>query len=732
MTPSAFELSYLNKAQQQAVLAPMEHMLIIAGAGSGKTRVLAERIAWLISEKGLSPHSLFAVTFTNKAAAEMRRRIEQRLNFPVQNLWIGTFHSLAHRLLRIHHEKVGLPAGFQILDSDDQLRLIKRIHKTFNLDEEKWPPKQSQWFIKSQKDEGRRSRDIVSETDFFTQTLAKVYSAYETLCQQSGLVDFDELLLSAYELFSNHPDVLEHYQGRFQTILVDEFQDTNTLQYRWLKLLTGSTGKIMAVGDDDQSIYSFRGAKVENMHLLMKDFPKIQLIRLEQNYRSTALILKAANAVISNNQNRLGKTLWTQGDPGEPISIYMAFNEIDEARYIIDRIQSYYQQGIRYQDIAILYRSNAQSRVLEEQCLKANLPYRIYGGQKFFERAEVKDALAYLRLIVNRDDDSAFERVVNTPTRGIGQTTLTLLRDTARAGKQSLWKTAIALIEHQEMAARSSSNLLDFLRLIDGIATKTAHMALSEQTDYVIHASGLLAHFQKDQTEKGQARVENLKELVTATQEFKLDEQLAAEMQDPTHPLAELRGFLAQITLETNASRETDAFTDSIQLMTLHSAKGLEFQVVFLCGLEEGLFPHQLSLQESHQLEEERRLCYVGITRSRKKLHLTYAEARRLYGYEKLQRPSRFLSEIPADCIQEVRARKPFSQSTQPTYNRSGSLGSIEQSPFKMGQAVQHPKFGYGVILNYEGSGEHLRLQVKFRNGDTKWLVAQFANLATV
>lgn len=726
-----FELSHLNEAQQQAVLAPMEHILIIAGAGSGKTRVLAERIAWLIQEKGLSPHSLFAVTFTNKAAAEMRSRIEQRLNFPVQNLWIGTFHSLAHRLLRIHHEKIGLPAGFQILDADDQLRLIKRIHKALNLDEEKWPPKQTQWFIKSQKDEGRRSQNIVPETDFFTQTLNKVYSAYEAACQQSGLVDFDELLLSAYELLLQNPEILEHYQNRFQTILVDEFQDTNTLQYRWLKLLAGSTGKMMAVGDDDQSIYSFRGAKVENMHSLMKDFPNIQVIRLEQNYRSTGLILKAANAIISNNQNRLGKTLWTQGDPGEPLLVYTAFNEIDEARYIVDRIQSYHQQGIRYQDMAILYRSNAQSRVLEEQCLKANLPYRIYGGQKFFERAEVKDALAYLRLIVNRDDDSAFERVVNTPTRGIGQTTLTLLRETARANQQSLWKTAIALIEYQEISARAASSLLDFLRLIDTLATKTEALSLSEQTDYVIQTSGLLAHFQKDKTEKGQARVENLKELVTATQEFKPDEHLTGEIQNSTHPFPELHRFLTQITLETSASLENNAFTDSIQLMTLHAAKGLEFQVVFLCGLEEGLFPHQLSLQESHQLEEERRLCYVGITRSRKKLHLSYAETRRLYGYEKLQRPSRFLSELPADCIQEVRASRPFSQSNQPTRSFN-SLGTIDQSPYKIGQAVQHPKFGYGVILSYEGSGEHLRLQVKFRNGETKWLVAQYANLSPV
>ncbi len=729
MTPS-IELNHLNEAQQKAVMAPLEHMLIIAGAGSGKTRVLAERIAWLIQEKGLSPQSLFAVTFTNKAAAEMRGRIEQQLNFPVHHLWIGTFHSLAHRLLRLHHEKAGLPSTFQILDADDQLRLIKRIHKTLNLDEEKWPPKQSQWFIKSQKDEGRRSKAVESE-DFFTQTLAKVYSAYETLCQQSGLVDFDELLLSVYELFHQHPDILAHYQNRFQILLVDEFQDTNTLQYRWLKMLAGAKGKIMAVGDDDQSIYSFRGAKVENMHTLIKDFPQIQVIRLEQNYRSTAMILKAANAVIANNQNRLGKTLWTQSDAGEPILLYTAFNEIDEARYIVDSIQSYAQQGVRYQDMAILYRSNAQSRVLEEQCLKANLPYRIYGGQKFFERSEVKDALAYLRLIVNRDDDSAFERVVNTPTRGIGQTTLTLLRETARNQQQSLWKSAVYLIESQEIAARSASNLLNFLRLIEGLSEKTKSMTLWEQADHIIQASGLLAHFQKDRTEKGQARVENLKELVTAMQEFKVDEQIASEMPAGNHAFPELQGFLTQVTLESNPT-ESEAFVDSVQLMTLHAAKGLEFQVVFLCGLEEGLFPHQLSLQEFTQLEEERRLCYVGITRSRKKLHLTHAEARRLYGYEKIQRASRFLSEIPSDCIQEVRASRPFSASPQSFQKRAGKLDNIGQSPYKIGQAVQHAKFGYGVILSYEGSGDHLRLQVKFRNGETKWLVAQIAKLTIV
>lgn len=723
------ELNDLNEAQKKAVLAPMEHMLIIAGAGSGKTRVLTERIAWLIQEKGLSPQSIFAVTFTNKAALEMRTRLEQRLNFPLQNLWIGTFHSLAHRFLRIHHEKVALPAGFQILDTDDQLRLIKRVHKVLNLDEEKWPPKQSQWFIKSQKDEGRRSRDIPEE-DFRIKTLTQVYASYEALCQQSGLVDFDELLLSVYELFLNHKDVLAHYHNRFQAIHVDEFQDTNTLQYDWLKLLIGTPTetprKIMAVGDDDQSIYKFRGAKIENMQLLINDFPQIQLIRLEQNYRSTGTILKAANAVISNNQNRLGKTLWTEDGSGEPISIYTAFNEIDEAHYIINRIQSYYQQGIRYQDMAILYRSNAQSRVLEEQCLKANLPYRIYGGQKFFERAEIKDALAYLRLIVNRDDDSAFERVINTPTRGIGQTTLALLRDEARTYQQSLWKSAKNLIEQQTISTRSSSNLSIFLNLVDEMAINIANIPLSEQTNYIIQASGLLLHFQKDQTEKGQARVENLKELVTATSAFKLDEQLITDTEHFNDSFSELRGFLAQITLDTQAS-ETDTFTDNIQLMTLHSAKGLEFKIVFLCGLEEGLFPHQLSLQELSQLEEERRLCYVGITRSRKKLHLTHTEVRKLYGYEKIQRPSRFLSEIPESCVEIVRPTKSFSASIKPS-----SLSHIEQSPFRIGQAVQHPKFGYGIILNYEGSEEHLRLQVKFRNGDIKWLVSQFANLVPV
>ncbi len=510
----------LNEPQRAAVSAPACNCLVLAGAGSGKTRVLVHRIAWLMENLSVSPFSIMAVTFTNKAAHEMRGRIESLRGIPTAGMWVGTFHGLAHRFLRTHWQEAGLPQGFQILDSDDQLRLLKRIHKNLNLDETHWPPKQSQWFINKSKEEGLRPQHLNPHESYFNETMCKVYTAYEELCKRSGLVDFCELLLRSLEILKENSELCQHYQNRLRHILVDEFQDTNSIQYAWLKLLAGSEGHMMAVGDDDQSIYSWRGAKIENIHRFSQDFAPIQTIRLEQNYRSTATILSAANAVIERNSNRLGKKLWTEDSKGELITLYSAFNERDEGYYIVSRIQELIQKGFSRNEIAILYRSNAQSRVLEECLLSAKIPYRIYGGQKFFDRAEIKDALAYLRLIANRDDDAAFERIVNVPTRGIGDTTLVALREMARAEQLSLWAASRALISSQTLTARASNALQTFLELIENTDEKSQTMSLSEQTETSLKLSGLIELYQKDKSEKGQSRVENLEELVTATQEF--------------------------------------------------------------------------------------------------------------------------------------------------------------------------------------------------------------------
>jgi len=715
-------LASLNEAQQKVVSAPEGHLLVLAGAGSGKTRVLVHRIAWLIDIEHISPHNILAVTFTNKAAGEMRHRLEALVDLPIKMMWVGTFHGLAHRLLRQHWEAAGLPQAFQILDSDDQHRIIKRIIASLNLDEAQWVPKKIQWFINQQKDEGIRPNQVANANDPYNKTLIRVYQTYEDICARNGAVDFAELLLRSYELFTKNPDILEHYQTRFRHILVDEFQDTNTIQYAWLKLLCGDQNYLMIVGDDDQSIYGWRGAKVENIHRFKKDFPNNQVIKLEQNYRSTGVILAASNALISHNDGRLGKKLWSSGDQGELISLYGAFNDLDEARFIVDQIKQGIKKGFQHNENAILYRSNAQSRVLEEALIRAQIPYRIYGGLRFFERAEIKDALAYLRLIANRNDDQAFERVVNTPTRGIGDQTVQTLRTEARSQSISLWESSQQLLSSNTLSARAANALTAFLQLIDQIDEETKTLSLVEQTEQALYSSGLFAHYKKEKGERGQARIENLEELVNATRQFTPEDD----------SLSILSAFLAHVALESGEHQANNS-ENCVQLMTLHSAKGLEFPQVFLCGMEEGLFPHHMSHDEPGRLEEERRLCYVGITRAMSKLYLTYAEVRRLHGTESHHRPSRFISEIPKELLDEVRLKTQIIRPTQLhsiKSTRQKSQATIGDTGLRLGQEVTHPTFGEGVIIDADGHGGHTRLQVKFNKVGTKWLVASFAKLA--
>ncbi|MCQ8232993.1 DNA helicase II [Pectobacterium carotovorum] len=714
-------LDGLNDKQRDAVAAPRSNLLVLAGAGSGKTRVLVHRIAWLLSVENCSPYSIMAVTFTNKAAAEMRHRIDHLIGTSQGGMWIGTFHGLAHRLLRAHHMDANLPQDFQILDSDDQLRLLKRLIRALNLDEKQWPPRQAMWFINGKKDEGLRPQHIESYGNPIEQTWQRVYQAYQEACDRAGLVDFAELLLRAHELWLNKPHVLNHYRERFTNILVDEFQDTNRIQYAWIRMLAGDSAKVMIVGDDDQSIYGWRGAQVENIQLFLKDFAGAETIRLEQNYRSTSNILKAANALIAHNGGRLGKNLWTDGAEGEPISLYCAFNELDEARYVVNRIKAWQENGGALSDNAILYRSNAQSRVLEEALLQQSMPYRIYGGMRFFERQEIKDALAYLRLIANRNDDAAFERVVNTPTRGIGDRTLDVVRQTARDRQLTLWQATRALLQEKVLAGRAAASLQRFIELIDALAYETSELPLHIQTDRVIKDSGLWSMYEQEKGEKGQARVENLEELVTATRQFSYQE----EDQD----LMPLQAFLSHAALEAGEG-QADANQDAVQLMTLHSAKGLEFPQVFIVGMEEGMFPSQMSLDEGGRLEEERRLAYVGVTRAMQKLTITYAESRRLYGKEAYHRPSRFVGELPEECVEEVRLRASVSRPVN--HQRLGTPITQNDSGYKLGQRVRHAKFGEGTIVNLEGSGDHARLQVAFQGQGIKWLVAAYARLETV
>jgi DNA helicase-2/ATP-dependent DNA helicase PcrA len=750
-------LDGLNDAQREAVSAPPGHCLILAGAGSGKTRVLTHRIAWLAEVERVPPWAILAVTFTNKAAGEMRARLETLMPQGMRGLSVGTFHGIAHRLLRRHWREAGLPETFQILDADDQQRLIKRVIAGMGLDEARFPPRQATWTINGWKDEGKRPDAIEHRDHPVTRTFVEIYKAYEEACRRAGLVDFAELLLRAHELWLKDAAVLAHYRERWRHLLIDEFQDTNTLQYAWIRVLAGTTGQVFAVGDDDQSIYGWRGARVENMQQFLRDFPGAKTIRLEQNYRSTATILAAANAVIANNGDRLGKQLWTAGGDGERIALYAAYNEQDEARFVIERIAEHIERGGHARDCAILYRSNAQSRNFEEQLVLRDLPYRVYGGLRFFERAEIKDALAYLRLTANRHDDAAFERAVNTPPRGIGDRTLDALRRRARDHGSSMWDAARAEIAGGELAARAKNALKGFLSLIDDMARAVtpsppggegrgegpdvrdagtdspspnplpqgerafSTLTLAEQVDHAITTSALRDYYERDSRGNAESRVENLDELVSVASRFQ------PTPEDVEAGLSELAAFLAHAALEAGEG-QGEAWDDCVQLMTLHSAKGLEFPIVFLVGMEEGLFPSQRSTEEEGRLAEERRLAYVGITRAREKLVVSHAEQRRLHGVEMLARASRFLDEMPARLIDDVRPR---AQISRPLYRDTAAV-TLSETPLKLGQRVHHASFGDGVVIAAEGAGAHTRVQVNFEDAGAKWLVLAYANLAAL
>ncbi len=728
-------LDSLNDEQRNAVASPAQNLLVLAGAGSGKTRVLVHRIAWLMQAEGVSPFAILAVTFTNKAAREMRGRIEELVGMSFAGMWVGTFHGLAHRLLRSHWQEAGLAEDFQILDADDQLRLIKRINQSLRIDEERWPARQCQWYINAQKDEGLRADNIEHFDDDYTKTMLQIYKAYEEACDRGGMIDFGEILLRAHELWLNNPQILQHYQKRFQFILVDEFQDTNTIQYAWLRVLAGRDNQLMVVGDDDQSIYGWRGARIENIQQFSKDFPDTETVRLEQNYRSTANILNAANKLIAHNQGRLGKNLWTDGAEGEPLYIYEAFNEQDEARFIVDRLQDWSNGGNRRSDAAVLYRSNAQSRELEDALLRVGMPYRIYGGHRFYERLEIKNALAYLRLLVNRHDDTSVERVINVPTRGIGGRTVETIRQVAREHNCSLWQACVECINQSLLSSRAANAVHAFLQLIDEMAKACASLELHEKAEYIVQNSGLIKHHEKEGGEKARARIENLEELVTAASSF--DDPGMEDEEIDLKSTSLLAAFLDQASLDAGDTQADDS-EDAVQLMTLHSAKGLEFQLVFLAGMEEGLFPHKMSMDNLVGLEEERRLCYVGITRAKSKLYMCYAESRRLHGDVNLCRPSRFIKEIPAELVEEIRLKTtvnrgfPGGRSSGVSLGNSRSLHKDVEVPnteISLGQRVAHGKFGEGVVLNYEGQGSTARVQVNFDAVGSKWLVLSYANL---
>ena len=723
-------LAPLNEAQRAAVTAPLGATLVLAGAGSGKTRVLIHRIAWLIEALGATPHGILAVTFTNKAAAEMRARVEALLGMGGSALWLGTFHGLAHRLLRLHWREAGLPQSFQIFDSEDQLRLIRKVIKAMELDEARFVAREVQYFINKHKDEGRRPQHLKVGGDPTERTLLRLYEEYQQLCARSGAVDFAELLLRAFELWRDQPEILRHYRARFRHVLVDEFQDTNSIQYAWIRLLVGSESAAFVVGDDDQSIYRWRGARVENLQKFRSDFPQAQLFKLEQNYRSTGAILEAANALIGNNSARLGKQLWTSGARGDAVRVYAAYNERDEADFVIGRIQQWIAQGGARSECAILYRSNAQSRVFEEALIQQRMPYKVYGGLRFFERAEIKDALAYLRLIANHDDDASFERVVNLPTRGIGARSLDALRESARTQSSSLWRAAGAVLGESAVAGRGGAALQGFLALIERLARDIDGLPLHEQVDHVINNTGLVEHFRKDKADRGEARIENLEELVSAARGYE------PEGED----LPPLQSFLAHAVLESGET-QGGAWEDCVQMMTLHTAKGLEFPVVFLSGMEDGLFPHQRSLNDLESLEEERRLCYVGITRAMRHLYLSYAEQRRLHGVDNYNMPSRFIQEIPPALLEELRPRIQISRAplrhgaaagSHAGNHRGGLFDVPAEAPvggMRLGTRVRHGKFGEGVVLNIEGQGPHARVHVNFESQGAKWLMLSMARL---
>jgi len=719
-------LDDLNDAQREAVTVPDRHVLVLAGAGSGKTRVLVHRLAWLIQVDHVSPLGVIAVTFTNKAAGEMRERVGDLLQVSTRPLWVGTFHGIAHRLLRMHWKEAGLPEAFQILDSDDQQRLLRRIIRDEGMDEAHWPARQAQWFINARKDEGERPGHIEHLDHPVTSTWVHIYQRYQDYCARGGLVDFAELLLRAHELWLENPELLDHYRKRLRHILVDEFQDTNSIQYAWIRMLAGTTGRVFVVGDDDQSIYGWRGARVENVRQFVKDFPDVLTVRLEQNYRSTGNILEAANGLIAHNESRMGKNLWTDDESGKLIQIYTAYNEQDEARFVVDQVQQWLDGGRRADHTAILYRTTAQSRLFEEYLLRANIPYRVYGGQRFFDRTEVRDALAYLRLVHNPNDDAALERVINKPTRAIGEKTVSILRLQARESELSLWQTANQCISQGVFTARAGTAVSAFILLIETMRERMKDWTLGNQMQGVIDDSKLAGHYEKEPRETMETRLENLRELVNAADAFIIP------MEDADAGMTDLQSFLSHAALEAGET-QGEKWDDCVQLMTLHSAKGLEFPLVFLVGMEDGLFPHQRSVEDSGgRLEEERRLCYVGMTRAREQLFLCYAETRRMFGSENFCRPSRFIDEMPSKFIEEIRPRTSSRQPWVPARPASPTASAgltLKDWPFRLGQSVTHSKFGEGTVMAFEGSGEHTRVHVNFLDTGAKWLVLAYAKL---
>lgn len=728
-------LANLNPEQLSAVTLPAQHALILAGAGSGKTRVLTTRIAWLISTEQISAHGILAVTFTNKAAKEMQARLAAMLPINVRNLWIGTFHGLCNRLLRAHYRDANLPAAFQILDSADQLSAIKRLLKTLNVDDEKYPPRELAYFINAHKEQGIRAAQVQAYDDYTRKKVA-LYAEYEAQCQREGVVDFAELLLRCYELLVRHEPLRRHYQERFKHILVDEFQDTNALQYAWLKLMAGygqfaMTGQhvpasetiahcaLFAVGDDDQSIYAFRGAQVGNMRDFEREFSVKNVIRLEQNYRSQGNILDAANALIKNNRHRLGKNLWTEAGAGEQIRVFEGFADIDEARFIVEEIRELSREGMERSQMALLYRSNAQSRILEHLLFTEGIAYRVYGGLRFFDRQEIKHALAYLRLIANPDDDTAFLRVVNFPTRGIGSRSVESLQETAHRTQSSLYNAAAGL------SGKAGTAVGAFIRLIEELRQETAHLSLPEMIDHLLEKSGMNAHYLAHK--EGREKLDNLGELVNAATAFGSEENSMVDAEN-AHPLT---AFLTHAALEAGEHQAGES-EEAVQLMTVHAAKGLEFDVVFITGLEEGLFPHENATSEADGLEEERRLMYVAMTRARKRLYLSYAQSRLLHGQTRYCVSSRFFEEIPENLLHKVGYVSRMESYSAPNSYRSHASGR-ERAPaeggLRIGQNVQHAKFGVGVIVSAEGKGSEARVQVNFGAQGMKWLALTYAKL---
>ena len=713
----------LNEKQQQSVALDEDiNALILAGAGSGKTRVLTHRIHYLVSTKNYHVDDILAVTFTNKAANEMKERLSDLLRRPIGRMWVGTFHSLAHRLLRTHPIEANLSPTFQIIDAQDQFRIIKRLMKENGVDETKFPIKKVQWFINQQKDEGILPHEIDAGYNFFVKQSAKVFDLYEKHCQVNDLVDFAGLLVKSYGLLKNNQSLLEHYQNKFRHILVDEFQDTNRIQYQFIKILHNQTNHVFCVGDDDQSIYGWRGAKIENIQKIENDFKPIQVIKLEQNYRSTGNILSASNALIANNQNRLEKSLWTESGDGDLINVLNARTETEEAQYVVGEIQTQFNQGRNLDECAILYRSNAQSRVFEESLIKQNLNYRIYGGLRFFERAEIKDAMGYIRLIENTSDNIAFERIVNFPTRGIGLSTIEKIRSYANENQTNLFQSSIAIVD--SLPSRAANALQSFIHLIEAISDSSKNLILNEKVDSILLQSGLMSHYANDKSDKAGSKRENLDELVTAATQYVHEED---------NEMNETQGFIALATLDSSGE-SNQSNQSSVQLMTVHSAKGLEFPVVFLVGLEEDLFPSRQSKDEPHLLDEERRLCYVGMTRAMKSLTLSYASRRFLHGQSFYSLSSRFLDEIPKSFLNYIK-----NESTENSYqgyekntNVSNKMIATSDSIYSIGQVVKHAKFGLGTILNYEGSGDSMRLQINFQKAGTKWLISSYANLEIV